>query len=302
MSDLISAAIAIIIGSSLGTIISQFLVRHRAKRASKSKPSEDNEKIMELWIGYPYSHVYRIFLFLMLAFAIIFFLVYSELQAMSKEVLSDPTNDLAILTSLCFLLLASVAWYFLIVVVGARYRVTAQGIEKHSPWSTNFSVRWEEIKGIRHSELLHGPVFYIETTRGEMRMARDMQGVVSFLAILAQNVPRKKWKGAENLVLTNKGSLEPLELLLRPEAYLRSKNLTKGDLATVLKYTDAKYHDHVAGVWSEVEGVIHADGDQAILSKRERKEIRRRLKRRGLVSSTRRRWYSRKYGNSEKRP
>ncbi len=290
--------IALAIGSALGTIVSQFLIKRKVSKELKPRSSLAEEKILELWVGYPYNYVYRIFLFLMLVFAVMFLWVYSELESMSEEVLSGPTVDLAILISVSFFLVASVAWYSLIVVLGARYRVTAQGIEKHSPWSSDFHVRWKEITNIRHSELIHGPVFYIETTKGRMRMARDMQGVVSFLAILAQNVPREKWKGAEQLVLANKGPLEPLELLLRPEAYLRSKNLTKGDLATVLRYTDVKYHDHVASVWNEIEGVIHAEGDQAIPSKRERKEIRRRLKRRGLVSRTRRRWYDRRFDSS----
>jgi hypothetical protein len=299
---LISVSIALFIGSFLGTLISKFLVRYKVEKAQKAKPPKEEGKILELSIGYPHSYIYRPFLFLMIAFAFMFLWMYSDLKSMSEDVWSRSTSDLAILVSVCFFLLASIAWYSLTLVIGARYRVTAKGIEKHSPWSTSFSVRWEEITNIRHSELLHGPIFYIETTKGRMRMARDMQGVVSFLAVLAQNVPQNRWKGAEKLVLTDKGPLEPLELLLRPEAYLRSKNLTKGDLATVLKYTDAKHHDHVAGIWSEIDGIVSANDDQAIPSKNERKEIRRRLKRRGLVSSMRRRWYSKRYEPSEKRP
>jgi len=83
---------------------------------------------------------------------------------------------------------------YIVTVYGVAYRLTAEGFQKHSPWSRDFEVRWHEIKRVSFNDTLGQ--FVLETTAGTARVSRFLNGMRDFRDSLQKNVPEQTWAPA----------------------------------------------------------------------------------------------------------
>ncbi len=83
---------------------------------------------------------------------------------------------------------------------GVAHRISKEGIQKGSPWSKDFFLRWGDIRSITYSGLPEWLV--IDSSGGTIRISIYLNGLGDLALAIQENVPEWKWsKVKEQLLL-----------------------------------------------------------------------------------------------------
>jgi hypothetical protein len=81
-----------------------------------------------------------------------------------------------------------------IEVRGVGHRLSSQGIERVSPWSSPATIPWRDVRSVTYDPLSYW--FVVDSPRGKVRLSRLLDGLADFQHALEANVPRERWAPA----------------------------------------------------------------------------------------------------------
>jgi len=94
--------------------------------------------------------------------------------------IAKPSPYIPIIFAFFFTLFTVLPGSILIETFGVSHRLSKKGIYKHSPWSKDFFVNWNEIEKIISREI-HGQ-YFVKTKKGMIRFSHTMDGIIDFIA------------------------------------------------------------------------------------------------------------------------
>ncbi|HYT00762.1 MAG TPA: hypothetical protein VEO20_08875 [Thermoplasmata archaeon] len=117
-----------------------------------------------------------------LAWSVLFLVTSRGLQNLSGWIPSNFAIVGIIIVALVLPLWATAVEFF-----GAEYQLTPGGIRKHSPWTRNFFVRWDEIRSVKYVPT--GQYTVIRTEKGKIRIHDWISGKGQLFEALRQGLP-----------------------------------------------------------------------------------------------------------------
>jgi len=78
---------------------------------------------------------------------------------------------------------------------GVSHRITSNGIQKHTPWSRDLTLRWNEVRSVSYNIGMNW--YVVEGAAGSVRISRYIDGLNDFAEAIRTNLPAMKWSQAE---------------------------------------------------------------------------------------------------------
>jgi len=201
----------LIIGIWLGALVGGILVFLLWMRGYKAKrEAKGDELVLE------YGKGWKAFVIInMVWFPILILIVMTVLSRGFRdlEAIEEFTGESRRLIVLVSLLLATFAMPVGVEVWGIRHRMTPIGIKKHSPWSRDFHVTWEEVDSITWREGFNG--FRVGTKLGVLWLPMLLHGLRDFADAVVEKVPEFKWATVRGRILKLKSKQVELGRLKR---------------------------------------------------------------------------------------
>lgn len=120
-------------------------------------------------------------------------LAWIGLLALLTQVAPSPeAADLPIL-ALALLVVTVPLGYGTIETLGVSHRVTEDGLERRSPWTSPLFVRWSEVETIQYRRILE--CYAIHCPRGVVRVSIHLDGLAEFQETARLRVPRDRRPG-----------------------------------------------------------------------------------------------------------
>lgn len=126
----------------------------------------------------------------LIAAVVVAVLVFVLLYA--RPVTKENAGDFSLVVGLL-----TVPWILAaIIFYGVHHRITKDGIQKGSPWSKGFFVRWDEIEEV----YFNGTNFIVSTPKGKIGFHLYLTGLNAFARAVRDRLPEAKWTKAREQI------------------------------------------------------------------------------------------------------